>query len=205
MPAFPRTASDVVTNRPPRSRPWSRIGAVSIVLSLLLGLTACTDEAAQEDAPRSGSVRADVSLGTVTGSLPRARRTAIKRVVGTTVNRWIEAAYVPGGYPRARFTEAFRTFTRDATTQARRDRTLTSNRAISQRLSSVRLRQRKIRVDVLARGGRPVGATARVVVAQRLQGPRIDRVERITGRLHLTPTARGWQIFAYDLQRGRLR
>ncbi len=181
-----------------------RTAYAAAVLALVLGLAGCTGEDAPER-DRRESVRTDVQLGTVTGALSRQRRTSLQRVVGSTVDTWIEEAYVPGRYPRTRFTRAFLDFTRDATREARRDRALTSNRAISQQLTSVRLRRRAIRVDVLARDGRAVGATARVVVAQRLRGRRIDRLERITGQLYLTPSGRGWQIFGYDLERGRLR
>ena len=201
-----RAPSDVETNGPRGTGRWSRVLASSVLLGLVLSLVGCTEDG-QDRGPeqRSGSVRAEVSLGEVTGQLARKRRTAIKRVVGSTVDAWIDAAYVPGSYPRARFDGAFGAFTRDAVPQARRDRALLTNRVIAQRLSDVQVRRRQIVVDVLARGGRPVGATARVVVAQRLRGTKIDRVERITGQLSLTPTKRGWQIFAYDLERGRLR
>jgi hypothetical protein len=51
--------------------------------------------------------------------------------------------------------------------------------------------------SVVAPRGRAVGATARI----HLEVQRGGRPLRIDGRLLLTPTKRGWQIFGYDLTR----
>jgi hypothetical protein len=58
------------------------------------------------------------------------------------------------------------------------------------------------RVSALAVGGRPVGASAQlllVVVGAREDGSQVELV--IRGELNLTPAGRIWKVFGFDLQR----
>lgn len=212
---------------PPRAR--HRLAAALLATLLALSLVGCTaDDAPSAGTPapqqtREGEIlrpvaqaRTTATLGKVTGELRRKRRQPLRRSVRLTVDRWLDAAYVDRSYPRERFGAAFPGFSDGAAREALRDQSLMTNAAVAPRLRFVRARKRRVTIDVLARDGRPAGVTAHFVLAQRLQG-RVDRVERVTGSLYMTrvkvgsvKTRRGradrwgWQVFGYDVTRGRL-
>lgn len=151
------------------------------------------------------------TLGAVTGRLDGDRRAAARRGVRNAVDRWTRAAFVrgyrDGRHPRHALRRAFPGFTAGAAAQARGDKALMSNAALGPRLAWVHVRQRTVVVDLLAREGRPVAATARFLLAQRVRGEAadgVDRVERVRGSLYLVRAKRGWRTFGYDVRRGRL-
>ncbi len=49
---------------------------------------------------------------------------------------------------------------------------------------------------------RAVGVTARFVLGMELAGE-VNRAERVAGSLFLTWQDDGWQVFGYDVQRGK--
>lgn len=142
----------------------------------------------------------DVRSRVVTGTLPRARRSAATTKVGAVVSRWFDAAYLGGEYPRSEFSTSFPAFTSRTTARARRDVKLMSNAALGPRISGVRATDRVVRVDLLGHRRRPVGATAQFRLVFQTSGEAVRRV-RVTGRLLLTPTKRGWRVVGYNVSR----
>jgi hypothetical protein len=193
-----------------------RTGWVGGLLVLALALTgaACTGEAEPEAASSTSAAPepevepgarlaalGPVRVDTVAGSLP-GKRGRVRDQVATVVDGWIAAAYLDGPYPRDGFRRAFPDFTQGARTQARADRRLMSNAGIGTRVQDVVPRRRSIRIDVLAPGGRPRGATARVRLVYATRGE-VSRRVLVRGRLYLTRNERGWKVFGYDMARGR--
>lgn len=190
------------------SRRRCAVVAPFVALALVVGLGACRGGSEDEPEPgasRAGTATADlatvVSLGRVTGDLDRDRGPVVRDAVAAVVGRWLDAAYVGGDWPRRGVEGAYPGFTRGAADQARADRVLTSNALLGPRLDDVVARRSAVTVDVLATGGRPRAATARFVLAMRLSG-KVDRDERVSGRLYLTPGEKGWQVIGYDVRRG---
>jgi len=184
--------------------------AALAVLALALGAGACSggsdDEpeppaAVPSGAPSSPAVRTDVSIGEVTGALPRHERRRLADRVGEVVDGWVEAAYLGGRYPRRDFADSWPGFTVGAKDDARRDKALMSNQDIGERIDGVQARRSQVRVDVLAVRRHAVAATARVVLRFRTTGD-VERDVRVQGRLYLTPTGHGWRVFGYDMTKG---
>jgi hypothetical protein len=185
--------------------------AVATFASLLLvaALSACSDGGSdpEEGDPATGSeqeapgIRTTATIGKVSGRFPRADRAGLRRQVTEAVDRWIDGAYVAGDYPRRDFSDAFKVFSKDAAALAKRDR-LMSNASVGDRVESVTAVSRKLVIDVLAAKGRAVGVTGRFVLVLDLDGE-LQRTDRITGRLFLSHQ-HGWQVFGYEVKRGRV-
>ena len=58
------------------------------------------------------------TLGKVTGKLPKAKRSKVRKQVARAVDGWIDAAYVGGDYPRNDFATAWPGFTTGAKVDA---------------------------------------------------------------------------------------
>ena len=74
---------------------------------------------------------------------------------------------------------------------------------VGDRVDSVTAKARRLRIDVLADRGKAAGVTARVVLLIALEGE-VRRNDRIAGRLFLGYSGKGWQVFGYDVKRGRV-
>lgn len=182
------------------------------MLSLALILVGCSGEDDQEPAPGpsaegsagSTGIPSRVEVGEVVGKLGKrpARKAAAQ--VAHTVDRWLDAAYLAGDYPRSKFGDAFQGFTKDAAALARRQRGLMSNASIGGDVEEVTATRRVVRVDLLAPKGKPAGATARVNLVFDLVG-KSERTEQVRGRLVLTPSKGGWQVFGFDIERGEVK
>lgn len=140
-------------------------------------------------------------LGNVVGRVPRSDAEQAMHQVTKVTDGWIDAAYVGGDYPRSDFGEAFPGFTPGAAARAVRDRRLMSNAAIGARVDEVTARVRRVRVDLLAVDKHVKAATAHVRLVFTTGGD-VQRRGTVTGRLLLTATKDGWQVFAYDIARG---
>jgi hypothetical protein len=183
--------------------------ATATSVALVAGLGACSGDgsdgggdggpSATEEAPPG--IRTSAEIGTVKGRLGRESRKQLRSRVTKTVDKWIDAAYVGGDYPRSDFSDAFAVFTKDAAALAKRDRRLLSNAEVGDRVDVVTAKTRKLRIDVLAHKGTAAGFTGRFVLVLDLDGRRTDR---IAGSLYLTYTGGKWKVFGYDVKRGRV-
>ena len=179
-------------------------------LVLVAALGACSDDGSDPDdgAPVEGSeetapgIPTTATIGKVSGRLPRPARAPLRRQVTEAFDRWVDAAYVTGDYPRDDFGNAFRVFSKDAAALAARDERLMSNATLGNRIDTVTATARKLRIDVLAAKGKAVGVTGRFVLVLDLDGE-VRRTDRIAGRLFLSKQ-RGWQVFGYEVKRGRV-
>jgi len=195
--------------------------AVARLLALLLALGALSGCAPGDDAPPppatapTGSptpatvalaateepglpiVRTRTAAGSVTGRITRHKRHKVVKHVAGVVDSWLEAAYVGGDYPRARFKKSYPGFTQGATRTAREDRELMSNADIGDRINGVRVKRRTIVVDLLAVGGTARAATARVRLTFSTSG--VERRIAVTGRVFLLQKHGRWRIFGYDV------
>jgi hypothetical protein len=142
-----------------------------------------------------------VTIGRVTGTLPREARRRLAHQIGDVVDGWMDAAYVGGDYPRGDFADAWPGFTDGARDRARHDRQLMSNADIGRRIEGVEAKRRRVTVDVLAVRQRPVAVTARVLLGFRTTGD-VERKVRVQGRLYLTHGGHGWRVFGYDMTKG---
>lgn len=197
----------------PGRTPWARRVAVLALVLLLALSSGCRSEAEPGAAPERTSRRdAQVTLAShpvptrtgihrVHGRLPVARRKAVRRQVGAVVDRWWEAAYLGGTYPRTGFPSAFPGFTDAAEARARQDKALLTNQTGGPRISSVTARRRTITLDILATGGQARAATAHVVLRFETSGEK-SGTTTVRGRLFLTRERGAWRIFGYDVTKG---
>lgn len=152
---------------------------------------------------KAREVSLDLRVGQVVGALDKPRSRTVAKQVGAVVDRWFEAAYLGGDYPRASFADSWPGWTPDARRLARRDKALTSNAALGRRTESVVGRNKKVRVDVLAHGGKPRAATARFLLLFDRDAQRTSR-HRVQGRLMLVADRKGrWRVVGYDLKRSQ--
>lgn len=188
-------------------------GAVSLLLTLAIAATACTGDggtSAGPDGDTSGSsavpapLKTTATMGRVTGRLARNARGPLKRHVRAVVDGWIDAAYVAGDYPRSDFKDAFPGFNKGAQAEARSDIDLMTNARLGARIDSVKATRRVVRVDVLAVRRKAVGVTARFALNFETRGE-VERTQHVKGRLYLTRSKSGWQVFGYDVTKGTAR
>jgi hypothetical protein len=187
------------------------VTSASLLLLLALAAGGCSDrdETGPQPAPGSSAsptsaqepVVTKTTIGSVTGRLSPQDRRHVVAEAGEVVDRWFDAAYVGGSYPRRDFDDAFPLFTVGARDQARGDQALMSNQDIGRRIDAVTATRRNVRVDVLAARGRAVGMTARFVLDFATSG-KLERELEVRGRLLLTHTDAGWKVFGYDVTKG---
>jgi hypothetical protein len=196
------------------STPRRRVaGLVTTLLVLVAASTSCSggDDKTEAPAPspsasRSSSappreVTTQVSLERVPGHLPGEVRQRVRRQIGDLVDRWFDAAYIGGRYPRNDFHDAFPGFTVSARAQAHHDKALMTNQPLAKRIDGVRATQRLVWIDVLPAGGRAAGATARFRLEYTTTGD-VRKSVAVRGRLFLTPGPDGWKVFGYDVAKG---
>lgn len=188
------------------------LGAV-LALSLTLGTAGCSGD--DEPGPGDGSsvpaqetdpgeefeIDTVTTVGRVAGRLPRRDLRRLEDRVTGLVQRWFNAAFVGGDYPRSDFRDAFPGFTPGARAQAQREQRLLTNRGLGSRIDDVTPTASRIRLDVLAVHRRAVGATARFLLKFRTEGEATRRV-RVQGRLLLTRVGPRWRVFGYDVAKG---
>jgi hypothetical protein len=188
------------------SRP--ALAAASMLLCLSLGATACSDEDGGGDTssqpplpsgePSTFEIETTTTMGRVVGRLPKPDQKRLSGAITPVVQRWFNAAYVGGDYPRKNFQDAFPGFTAGARAEARRDLRLMSNAGIGDRISGVTPKTSQIWLDVLAVRKKPVAVTARFRLGFRTHGD-LERRVGVRGRVLLTRSKTGWRIFAYHV------
>ena len=198
----------------PRSnRPALRRAAVvAVATTTLLALTGCSGIGAGKPTTDGGSSSASptgppplathTTMGVISGKLDKDARARIKTKVAAVVDDWFDAAYVGGEWPRSDFGDAYPHFSTRAARDAEHDAGLMSNQRLGERIESVEATKRRLRIDVLAVKRRAVGVTARFVLGMHLAG-QVTRSERVAGSLFLTWRDGDWQVFGYDVQRGK--
>ncbi len=198
--------------RPTRHRTlWARPLAGTLA-AVLLTTSACSGDEPKDDSdePRETAttesaappLETTASIGEVVGKLGKKKRNHLVDKVAAMVDEWIDAAYVGGDYPRDDFGGSFAVFTKDAAGLAEKQAGVMSNAAIGEDVDTVEATKRIIKVDVLAAEGRPAGVTARFRLVMAIDGD--DRKEQVRGRLVLTKAADGWQVFGFDVTRGKV-
>jgi hypothetical protein len=211
-------------SRPVPGRPTVLVTVLAGLLAVALTATGCSadrpvhraatvshDTGTTTSASGPAPVTTQAAVATVVGRLPGPRRRAVRRQVTAVLDRWWDAAYVGGDYPRTDF-GGFPGFTPGASRRARFDRDLTSNADIGARVDSLTPLMRKARLDVLAVGRRARTVTARfdlrmrVVLADEGTAEPATRTRRLQahGRVFLTHRPAGWRIFGYDVTKGWL-
>lgn len=144
-----------------------------------------------------------VRVTRVHGRMKKGAQQSLERKVGRTISAYFDDAFLGGSYPRSGFDGAFRTFTRGAAADARRDSELLTHADLAPRTEAVIPRRKAAWLSVLAPNRVAAGVTARFrLVYEAAMAD--DAKERVTvqGRLLLTREVSGdWQIFGYDVRR----
>ncbi|TGN64857.1 hypothetical protein EXE59_13465 [Nocardioides eburneiflavus] len=192
---------------------WARRLAAPLLVLLVSMSSACQSTAGPSAAPErlsrgdsrvalaSHPVPTRTTIHRVFGRLPDARRKAVRRQVGAVVDRWWEAAYLGGAYPRSSFPSAFPGFTDAAQKRARGDKALLTNQTGGPRIDSVIARKRSVVVDILATRGQARTVTAHVLLKFDTTGSKTGTTT-VRGRLFLTRKRGAWRIFGYDIAKG---
>jgi hypothetical protein len=192
---------------------WARRLAAPLLVLLVTLSSACQSTAEPSAAPERlsrGDTRATLAshpvptrttIHRVFGRLPDARRKAVRTQVGPVVDRWWEAAYLGGAYPRSSFPSAFPGFTDAAEKRARGDKALLTNQTGGPRIDSVTARRRTVVVDILATRGQARTVTAHVLLKFDTTGSKTGTTT-VRGRLFLTRKRGAWRIFGYDIAKG---
>ncbi len=195
-----------------RLAPRPALAAVALLLFVSLGASGCSGD---EDTPPGESsssapplptgdpsefqIETHTTIGKVVGRLPKDARRRLPDKVTDVVQRWFNAAYVGGEYPRSNFSDAFPGFTPGARNEAERDKGLLTNRNIGRNITGVTPTRSRLLLDILAVRKRPVAVTARFRLGFRTEGR--ERVYRVKGSLRLVHRDAGWKIFAYDVSK----
>lgn len=198
----------------PGRTPWARrVAALVLVLLTPLSATACRSapepSASPERLSRGDAQAAPASnpeptrtrIHRVHGRLPDARRKVVRHRVGAVVDRWWDAAYLGGTYPRSSFPSAFPGFTAAAEERARADKALLTNQTGGPRIDSVTARHRTVTLDILATGKRARSVTAHFVLRFETSGQKTGTTT-VRGRLFLTRKRGAWRVFGYDVAKG---
>ena len=187
---------------------------VGLALVLLIPLASACQSTAEPSAAPERLSRSDsratlashreptkVGIHRVHGRLPVARRKAVLTQVGAVVDRWWEAAYLGGAYPRSSFPSAFPGFSDAAEERARADKALLTNQVAGPRIDSVTPRRRTVTLDILATDRQARAVTAQFVLAFDTAGSKAGTTT-VRGRLFLTRKRSAWRIFGYDVAKG---
>lgn len=190
------------------------------VAAVLLVLTAgCTGGSSQPSSSPRRSPSASASTGAtstlqarpvplvvrvtrVSGQLSSHARRALEANLKPVLARYLDSAYLGGGYPRSDFSKAYGSFTPAVRSQARHDGWLLTNSSLGPTTTAVTPRRQAAYLSVLAPYKVAAGVTARLdlrYVADRGDHP--AKAVTVKGRLMLTRHGDGWAIFAYDLSR----
>ncbi len=197
-----------------RSRPRRRhlVAATTAGLLLVAPLGACTAGDTPEGQGRSGAagsraadrgeqvVRTSVVTGARVGRISPQQHRQVARRVAVVVDRWWDAAFVEGDYPRRRYQGSFPGFTKVAAAQAWRQRDLMTSARLGDRIDDLVPLRRRVAVDVLGTRGVARAVTARTRMDYRTSGEVKKRI-RVEGRLLLT-FDRGWKVFGFDVTQG---
>ena len=192
---------------------WARRSATLVLVLVLSLAAACQSPSSPSASPErlsrndaqatlaSHPVPTKTGIHRVFGRLPDARRKAVRRQVGKVVDRWWDAAYLGGAYPRSHFPSAFPGFTAGAEKRARNDKALLTNQSHGPRTDAVTAKHRRITLDILATDKQARSVTAHFVLRFESTGEKTGTTV-VRGRLFLTRKRGAWRIFGYDVAKG---
>jgi hypothetical protein len=198
-----------MTSSSTRRLPRVATALTAAVLSGTLALTGCGGEPKKPEASPSPSpvpaptVKSTAKLIHVQGRFPKNRRQAAAANVAKVVDRWLQAAYVGGDYPRATSTftaKSFPGFSKGAIAQAGKQMSLMSSATIAPDIDGVEVVSSDVHVDLLANNNHPVGAVARVRLVYDTTGDRESR-QTVRGSLDMVPTETSWAVFGFNITR----
>lgn len=203
-----------MTSPSPGRSPWARrCAGLVLVLLVPMSATACQSGSQPSTAPErlsrnDGQVRlashpvpTRTKIHRVHGRLPDARRKVVRTQVGKVVDRWWDASYLGGSYPRSSFPAAFPGFTDGAEKRARSDKALLTNQTQGPRIDSVTAKKRSLSLDILATAKQARTVTARFVLRFETSGDK-SGTTTVGGRLFLVHERGAWRIFGYDVAKG---
>jgi hypothetical protein len=198
----------------PDRRSWARrCAGLVLVLLVATSAAACRSSSQPSAAPErlsrsDGQVRlashpvpTRTKIHRVHGRLPDARRKVVRTQVGKVVDRWWEASYLGGSYPRNSFPAAFPGFTDGAEERARSDKALLTNETQGPRIDSVTAEKRSLSLDILATAKQARTVTAHFVLRFETSGEK-SGTTTVRGRLFLIHKRGAWRIFGYDVVKG---
>ncbi len=193
---------------------WARrCAGLALALVLPVSVSACMSGSQPSAAPERLSrndaqasvaahpVETATRIHRVYGRLPDARRKAVRRQVGQVVDRWWDAAYLGGTFPRSSFPAAFPGFTDGAEKRARADKALLTNQTKGPGVDSVTAKHREVSLDILATDRRARSVTAHFVLRFATTGEKAGTTV-VRGRLFLIHKRGAWRIFGYDVAKG---
>lgn len=194
---------------------WARrCAGLVLVLLVPLAASACSsapEPSASPERPSRNDAQASLAshppvptttkIHRVHGRLPDARKKAVRKQVGAVVDRWWDAAFLGGAYPRSTFSSAFPGFTQGAEKRARADKALLTHQTRGPHVDSVTAARRSVSLDILATGKRARTVTAHFVLKLDSTGDKAGRTT-VRGRLFLTHKRGAWRIFGYDVAKG---
>lgn len=194
-----------------RSRSTGRRVATALTAAFLSGTVALAGCGGEPDKPAASSsaspppaptVKSAAKLIHVQGKFPRSRHQAVAANVSAVVDRWLQAAYVGGDYPRATSTygNVFPGFSKGAVAQAGKQMSLMSSATIAPHIDGVEVVSSDVHVDLLANNNHPVGAVARVRLVYDTTGERESR-QIVRGSLDMVPTKSSWAVFGFNITR----
>lgn len=214
-------------DHPSSARAPHLVVVVALVTVLAIVLVSCThddgsptpstgsstsDAATTAGAPtlEKSNAKLKVEIAQLRGGVKKSRRAWLSHQIAKPIKGWMDAAYLQGGFPRSGQASydktTFTGWTDRAARLALRDRGVTTNSAISEKVVRVVADERSARLFVFAVGGLTGGATARVhlkMTTEQKSGNRKTYV--VSGQLLLTRKADRWRIFGYDLHRTVVR
>lgn len=198
-----------MTSSSTRRLPRVATALTAAALSSTLALTGCGGEPDKPAASSSPSptpaptVKSAAKLVHVQGKFPKSRHQAVSTNVAKVVDRWLQAAYVGGDYPRPTSTftaKSFPGFSKGTIAQAGKQMTQMSNATIAPHIDGVEVVASDVHVDLLANNNYPVGAVARVRLVYDTTGDRASR-QTVRGTLDMVPTKTSWAVFGFNITR----
>jgi outer membrane murein-binding lipoprotein Lpp len=186
-----------------------RFSTAAIVCAATLLAGGCSSDDNQDNptSDPSGSasggdqVPIQAQVGKVEGRLKPAAAKAAVNGISSVVDRWFEAAYLSGDYPRSDFADSFPGFTPGAAKDAKQDSALMTNKQVGGDIDGVAADLKQVEVDLLAANRKAAGATARFTLVFTTSGSYAKEVS-VKGRLFLTKGSEGkWRVFGYNVTR----